>query len=144
VGDHPLRQVVGLDAIGHGQLLQFRHQPPVPADDATDQPIVTQVVEPAFLAVALPGRVHQRQVTRVTKPMRVFALSFKEQIFKGDGDVLGETDADETTGGHGVAVLNQTHRVARGDDLPGVRGAQRGGDGMTGMRHDLSPGRIGW
>ena len=34
VGDHALRQIVGLDLVGDRQVLQLRHQAPVPADHA--------------------------------------------------------------------------------------------------------------
>jgi hypothetical protein len=143
VGDHPLRQVVGLNAIGHRQLLQLGNQAPVTADDAADQAIVAEVVESPLLAIALSGRINERQVARMAEPVGIFTLPFKKKLFQRHGNVLGEADADETAGGDGVAVLNQTHRLACGDHLSGVRGAQRGGHGMTGKWHDLSPEIIG-
>src|SRR5205085_11666758 len=64
VRDHPLRQVVGLDLAGDGERLELRHQAPVPADHALDQPAVPEVVEPARLAVALAGGIDERQPAR--------------------------------------------------------------------------------
>ena len=57
--DDALRQVVGLDLASDRQRLQLRHQAPVSADDASDQPAMGEMVQPAFLAVALPGRIDQ-------------------------------------------------------------------------------------
>ena len=36
VGDNPLGQVIGLDLVADGQLLQARHETPVAADDAAN------------------------------------------------------------------------------------------------------------
>ena len=57
MGDHTLRQVVGVDLAGHCKLLQPRHQSPVAADRTPDQAGVRQVIQAACLAIALPGRI---------------------------------------------------------------------------------------
>ena len=77
VRDHALRQVVGLDLVGDRERLQLRHQAPVAADDALDQPVVAEVVEAALLAVALAGGVDERQVARRAVPAARLALSRK-------------------------------------------------------------------
>ena len=107
VGDHALRQVVGLDLVGDGQLLQLRHQAPVAADDAPHQPVVAEVVEAALLAVALAGGIDQGQVARRAEAERVVLRRREEALLQGDGDVLGEADADEAAGGDRVAVADQ-------------------------------------
>ena len=70
VGDHALRQVVGLDLVGDGELLQLRHKAPMAADDASDQPLMREVIEPAILAVALAGGIDQREVRRLAGACR--------------------------------------------------------------------------
>ncbi len=114
--DHPLRQAVGLDPIGHGRFLQFRHKPPVTANDAFEDPVMAEVVEPPLLAATLPCRVHQSQVARSAKHLLVTAPAGKKVLLEDDGD--------------GVAVTNQAHRLDGGDDLAGIRGAQRRSHGM--------------
>ncbi len=109
LGDHPLRQVVGLDAVVHGQLLQPRHQAPVTADHPAHQAFMGQMVEAAALAVALAGCVHQSQALR-----RLFG---DESLLQGDGDLLGETDADEAAGGQVGVVRNARHGCGGGHDL---------------------------
>ena len=65
VRDHALRQVVGLDPVLHRQPADLGDQPPMPADDALEQPVMPEPVEPLLLAVALPRREQQRQVARL-------------------------------------------------------------------------------
>ena len=54
--DHAERQVVGLDLVVQRELAELRHQAPVTAHDALDQPFVRQAIEAALLAVARRGR----------------------------------------------------------------------------------------
>jgi hypothetical protein len=82
VGDHALRQVPGLDQVVDRELLHLGHQPPVAANDFFQQACVTQVVQPAGLAVALAGGVHQRQVAR--------RLGLLEALFQRHGNRLGK------------------------------------------------------
>jgi hypothetical protein len=62
--DHALREVVGFDLAGRGQISQSGRQVPVPADDAREQPLMGQMVEAAGPAVALTGRLHEGEVAR--------------------------------------------------------------------------------
>ncbi len=126
--DHPLRQVPGLDAPLDGELLQGGHQPPVAADHLRHQALVAQVVEPALLAVALAGGIHQGQVTGFS--------GLKEALLQGHGESLGEADADEAAGRQGVAVTDQVHGLAGGDHLA-LRG--EGLAGEQGMGHGGRP-----
>ena len=84
-------------------------------DDAPDKPLVAEVVEAALLAVALPGGVEEGEVLR-----RAFfgqRVVTEKTLLQRDGDVLGEADADETAGGNGVAVADETDGFSGGDNL---------------------------
>ena len=101
------------------------------ADDALHQAFVAQMVEAPFLAVALAGSINQGQVAGAG----VAAVAgFNEALLQGDGDVLGEADADKAAGGQGVAIADQGHGLAGADHLAAVRGAQRGNHGV-GISH---------
>jgi hypothetical protein len=115
--EHTLRQVISLDAVGDRQCLQLRHQAPVPADHALDQSRMPEVVEPAILAVALPGRIHQRQPLGPANAVLVLLARLDVALLKRNRDVLRKADADEARRRHCFAVVNQLHRFARGDDL---------------------------
>ena len=65
VRDDALRKVVGLDLVGDRETLQLGHQSPVSADHPPHQPVVAEVIEPALLAVSLPGRIDQREIPRL-------------------------------------------------------------------------------
>ena len=49
-----------------------------------------------------------------------------ETVLERDGDVLGETDADEARRGDGVAVSDQRDGFARAHDFAVLEGVQRG------------------
>jgi hypothetical protein len=76
----------------------------VAADHARDQALVAQVVQAALLAVALAGGVDQGQV-------RAAAALGQEALLQRHRQALGKADADEAAGGHGVAVVDQAHRL---------------------------------
>ena len=65
-----LREVVGLDLIGDRELLQLGNQSPVPPDHAAHQPVAAEMIEPAFLAVALARRIDQGKVARLAGSRR--------------------------------------------------------------------------
>jgi len=131
MGDDPLRQIVGLDPVGDRQLLQFRHETPVPAEHPANQAVMAEVVEAAVLAVPLPGCVNQGQIARAALAMHIGRFPFEEKILKRHGDILGEADPDETAGRHGIAIPYQAHRIAGGDYLSRIGSAQRRGHGVT-------------
>jgi hypothetical protein len=110
----------------------------VAADHPRYQAVVAQVVETALLAVALPGGIDQGQVARRADALGIRLAAFDEALFQRDRDVLGKTDADEAAGRHRVAIANQAHRVAGGNDLAGIGTGQRGGDGVLRGRHGNS------
>ena len=124
--DHALRQVVGLDLVAYGERLQLGHEAPVSADHALHEARVTQVVEPALLAVALAGRVDERQVARTAHAVRIVLRRLDEAVLERDRDVLGEADADEARRGDRVAVPDQRDGLARGHDLAVLERVQRG------------------
>ncbi len=132
VGNHALRQVVGFDLAGDGQLAQFGDQPPVAADHPPDQPFVAEMVQAALAAVALTGGVDQGQIAG--------SAGFQEIAFQRDGQVLGEADADETAGGHGVAVPDQPYRFIGGNGLA-LAGERLGGQQgvRVGSGHGYDP-----
>jgi hypothetical protein len=59
VGDDTLWQVVRLDAILDGELLQPRNQTPVAADRSADQAFMCQVIQASGLAITLTRGVQQ-------------------------------------------------------------------------------------
>ena len=69
------------------------------ADNPPQQPLVTEPVQTAFLAIALAGGEDQRQVARMA--------SFKKPRFDGGQQLVRHTDADETGCGKSIAVLDQ-------------------------------------
>ena len=74
MGDHALRQIIGLDLVLEGELLQLRREPPMAADHPLDEPLMGEVIEPAVLAVALTGGIDEGEVLRF--PGRGASLSF--------------------------------------------------------------------
>ena len=65
MSDHTLRQVVGLDLVGNSQMLQLRHKAPMAADDSLDQALVGKMIKPTLVAVALAGRIDEREIARM-------------------------------------------------------------------------------
>ena len=117
--DHALRQVPGLDLVVHRQLLDARHQAPVPADHALEQARMAQVVEAALLAVALACGVDQREIAR---GLRGFpALGQRHR------NALGKADAHKSARGHGVAVVDELHGIGGAHDLVLVGRVERAG-----------------
>ena len=86
---------------------------------------MSEVVEAALLAVALPGRVGQGQVARVTS--RRLGILAKKTLFDGDRNVLGKADADKPARGDGITVANQASGFGRADDLAALAGGWRSG-----------------
>ncbi len=109
MGDDALRQIPGLDLVLDGQRLQFWREAPMAADDPGDQSFVAQMVEAARLAVALAGGIDQSQSS--------WCAGLHEALFERDGKVFRKTDADKTSGGDGVTVLDSGNGVPGGNDL---------------------------
>ena len=65
VADHPLGKVVGLDLVGHRQCTEPRAEPPVAPDHPLEKAGVGEMIEPARPAVALAGRIDERQIAGV-------------------------------------------------------------------------------
>jgi hypothetical protein len=138
--DDPLGQVVGLDLVGDGQLLEARHQAPVAADHPPHEARVAKVVEAALLAVALAGGIDQGQIAGPAFHREGGLVAGQEHLLDGDGDALGEADADEAAGGHRVPVADEAHRLGRGQYLaaPGRHDAAQYRMGNP-LLHVLSP-----
>ena len=137
--DHALRQVVGLDQVGDGQPLQLRHQTPVTADDAPDEPFVTEMVQALVLAVALAGGIDEGEIARAADGRCVLRVAGQEPLLERDGDFLGEADADEPAGRDRVAVADQPHGVRRRHDLAALGVLECAQQGMGRIRHGALP-----
>ena len=107
--DNTLGEVVSLDLIVDGELLQLRAKPPVAADDPTDQPFVTQMIEAALLAIALTSSVHQGQIAG--------AAALEKLSLDLNGNGLGEADPDEPACRDGGAIADQPDCLIGCDDL---------------------------
>ena len=132
VADDALGQVPGLDAIGEGQLLQLGDQAPMAADHPPHQALMTKVVEPPRLAVALTRGIDQGQIAGMTETLDVAIRALQIALLQGQGQILRKANADETAGGQGIAVADQAHRLPGADHLAGIAGVQRGNQGMLG------------
>ena len=97
------RQVVGLDLVVEGERAELRHQRPMPADDASHEPLVGEPVEAALLAVAGRGGKHQRQ----SGGRRRLA----ETLRQGDDQLVRGADADEARDRDRVAVADERDRL---------------------------------
>ncbi|SPA44927.1 hypothetical protein CBM2629_A170154 [Cupriavidus taiwanensis] len=109
VGQHALRQVVALALLRHRQRGQPRGGAPVAADHGGSHAGVAEMIDAARAAVALPGRVHQRQVTR--QPVA------QEALLQRLGHGLRVAGPDKARAGHGPAILHERRRFTRGDYL---------------------------
>jgi len=89
----------------------------VSADHSFHETRVTEAIEAALLAVALSGRVNERQVARTADPVGIVPGRIQETVLERDRDVLGETNADEARRCDGVTAPDQRDRVARTDDF---------------------------
>ena len=90
----------------------------MPSDHTAQQPVVRQMVQAPVLAIALTGRVDERQIAGFT--LRA------EAILQRDRDFLREPDADEPGSGKRVTAADQADRFGCGDDLA----ARAGGGGQ--------------
>ena len=130
VRDHALRQIIGLDLVLHREALDFRDEAPMAADHAPDEAGMAEMIEAAFLAVALASRVDEREIARMAG-LRAFLVARAEKsLLQRDRDLLGETDADEAAGRDRVAVAYEFYRIRRGDDLSLFVALEKGEGGM--------------
>ena len=149
MGDHALRQVIGLDLVVEGELLQLRHEPPMAADHALDEPLMGEVVEAAVFAVSLAGSVDEGQVfwragragrfsagAGRARPLRHGAVAPEKSLLERKRDLFGKSDADETAGRNRVAVADEPHRLRGAHHFAFFRRPQIGEGGMNG--HDVS------
>ena len=147
MGDHALRQVIGLDLVVEGELLQLRHKPPMAADHALDEPLMGEVVEAAVFAVSLAGSVDEGQVfwragragrfsAGAGRARPLGALAPEKSLLERKGDLFGKSDADEAAGRNRVAVADEPHRLRGAHHFAFFRRPQIGEGGMNG--HDVS------
>ena len=111
VADHALRQVVTLDVIPEHELLQLRDKAPVSADHASDQPFVSEVVEPPFASIALPSRIHERESAGPALGLLALLLLLEKVLLERNRDPLGKSDADKSPRRHRVPIVNEPHRL---------------------------------
>ncbi len=91
-----------------------RREPPVAADDATEEPRVREMVHPAALPVALARRVDEGEVPRLPVP--------HEPAFDRGRERLGMGRADEAARRDGLAVGDQGSGFLRRAHGRGARG----------------------
>src|SRR5215831_3598545 len=115
--DHALRKVVCLDLVVDGKGLERRHQSPVAADYALDHPVVAEMIEATFFAIALPCGVDEGEIARVPHTVRVVLGACDETRFERDRDTFGKSDPHKATGGDRVAACHERDRGPRGYDL---------------------------
>src|SRR5262245_64037397 len=108
-----LRQVVGLDRTRDRQSLQLRNQAPVPADHAPNEAGVSEMIEPALLAIPLPRGVHEGQTQRLTDPIGGASCALEKVGLECDGDGLRKADTDEPAGCYRVSRTDETDGLAR-------------------------------
>ena len=137
MGDNALRQVVGLDLVADRQLLQFGGKPPVPADDALDEPLMREMIEPLVLSIALSRRVDQRQIPRLALRVGRFALAGEITLLERNRDFLRKSDANKAAGSDRVAVLDQQDGLCGRYDLAFLGGAQIWQSGV--LVHGVAP-----
>ena len=139
VRDHALRQVVGLDLVGDGELLQLRHQAPMAADDALDQALMAEMIEPALLAVALAGGIDERQVARM--PARRVRLVARGNERSSSATAMSSAKPMPTKPpvATRVAVADQAHRFGALDDLAFLVALRNGRAGWSMMGSSALP-----
>src|SRR5262249_48994829 len=115
--NHALRKVVCFYPVRDSKLLQFGDEPPVPADNATHQPLVAEVVKPTLLAVALARRVDEGKISRLVARWDIFRPVLRLQRY---GNFLRKADAHEASGRDRVTFANETHRLLGGNNLSTV------------------------
>src|SRR5262249_19100607 len=105
-----LRKVIRLYAIGDSEALQFRHKAPVAADHASHQSFMTEMVESAFLAVALSCGVNQSEIARLAGCLDLLIFRQIERLQR-HRDFLCETNTHEAAGRDCVALANEACRL---------------------------------
>ena len=76
----------------------------MPPDHPPHHPPVSEVIEAARFAIALACGVHQGQLAGC--PDAGLFLGGQKAGLDGYRNFLGKANADETSGGHGVAIMN--------------------------------------
>src|SRR5215467_12598809 len=87
------------------------------ADDATHQPAMREVIEPALFAIALAGGVHEADSPRLPNAIGALRRALQKTRFEGNRHRLGKTDTDKAPGRDRVAAANELDRLARRSDL---------------------------
>src|SRR5438552_18628158 len=100
---------------------------------------MAEMVEPAFLAVALTGRVDEREVARLADRLEMLLLGREVELFERDRDLLGKADADEARGRDRIAVADEANGLFGIDDLAPLRSLQQRQDRLSYLvGHDWS------
>ena len=131
LGDHTLRQVVGLDLAVDGHLAELARHAPVAADGPFEQTFVAQPVKAAALPISLCHRERQCQI-----PGRA---GLQKPRLQRQGQLFGKALRGETLRHDGVAVTDQRDGFLGGHDLV-ARG--QAGQGIAGKLHRFAPLRV--
>src|SRR4051794_30794754 len=103
------REIVGFNLVAHGQLREPGDQTPMAADHALEQPLMSEAIEPALLAVTGRRGKHQREAAGVA--------FFEEAALQREDQLVRRANADETRDAHGVAVTYNGGGLVGGNDL---------------------------
>src|SRR5208283_1271529 len=76
-----------------------------------------EMIEPAILAVALAGRIDEREIARLAGAMRRLDLRRQVELLERQRDLFCKSNADEATGRDRVTVADQAHGLGRGNNL---------------------------
>jgi hypothetical protein len=103
VHDDALGEVVGFDLSLESKPLDAGSEAVVAADHSPEQPLVTEMIEPALLPVALASRVNEGQPSGRAGVQKAPLELEDELVRRAIATIAG--------GGDGVAVPNQGHRI---------------------------------
>src|SRR5207247_4113764 len=78
--DHALGEVVRLDPVAEDQLPDLRRESEVAADDAVEETVVREEIEPLVLRVALAGGVNEGEAPRPARLPKALRESDEERL----------------------------------------------------------------
>jgi hypothetical protein len=112
VADRAQRQVVALDLVADDQLLEFRRQNEVAADEALDEAGLRETIHAAALGrMGHPCCANQRQIARLAEAFGHCVVRLVE-LRKLADEHVGKADAEEPADDDGVAAMDQPHSLA--------------------------------
>src|SRR6516162_8452539 len=86
-------------------------------DNLLHQSSVREMIESPLAAIALTGRIDEREIARMTGGGGFHVARTEETLLDRNRDFLGESNTDEAARRQCVAIADELHRVRSGDDL---------------------------